>query len=194
MEATAELLATHPVVACAAEIRRALDQAGAASATYLSLAQKRTVLVELSREVERARGLLLQVIAASDDVALADGSRNVADWLAARTHADYGPQHRDEVLAERLDRRWGAVAHALRVGRVNVGQAEVITRSLDALGGDVGAELLAKAESYLLEQAELFGPRPLRVIGRKVLEVIAPDLYESSCAPGTTTAPTTSST
>jgi hypothetical protein len=136
------------------------------------------LLLELTREVERARGLLLHVMAAADDVALDDGARNVADWLAARTHADYGPRHRDEVLAESLDRRWGAVAHALREGRVNTGQAEVITRALDALGSDVDADLLVKAERHLLEQAELFGPRALRVMGRKVLEVIAPDLYE----------------
>jgi hypothetical protein len=173
MDTLLEPVVTHPVLGCVAEIHRALGEAQASSATYLSVAEKRTVLIELSREVERARGLLLQVMAASDDVALDDGARNVADWLAARTRADYGPRHRDEVLAESLDRRWGRVAQALRDGGVNTGQAEAIVRSLDALGTDVDHDLLVKAEADLLEQAAFFGPRALRVMGRKVLEVIA---------------------
>jgi hypothetical protein len=55
----------------------------------------------------------------------------------------------------------------------------VIVGALDELPDDLDAGLVAKAEAYLVEQAEQFPPAQLRVLGLKVLEVIAPDVAEA---------------
>jgi hypothetical protein len=52
-------------------------------------------------------------------------------------------------------------------------------RALDALPSDLDDELVAKAESQLLSDAGHFAPRELRVLGRRVFEVIAPAAAEA---------------
>ena len=42
----------------------------------------------------------------------------------------------------------------------------------------VEQEVLAKAEAHLVAEAAHLGPRELRLLGRKILEVVAPDVYE----------------
>ena len=89
-------------------------------------------------------------------------------------------EHRRELaLAEALDRRWTAVRTALGEGGLNVAQAVVIARALDDLPLDrIEPEVLAKAEAHLVAEAQHHGPRELRLLGRKILEVVAPEAYE----------------
>jgi hypothetical protein len=54
----------------------------------------------------------------------------------------------------------------------------VITQALDALPGDLDRDLAAKAEAQLVADAGHFAPRELRVLGRRVLEVVAPDVAD----------------
>ena len=123
--------------------------------------------------------LRLRVMAVSDDVALAQGARDVAALLTQHTLTDYGANRRDLTLAEALDRRWTLVAEALGQGELNVAQARVITHALDELPAEkVSADLLSRAEAHLVAQAVDFGPRELRVLGRRILEVVAPEIFE----------------
>ncbi|WP_372729936.1 DUF222 domain-containing protein, partial [Nocardioides sp.] len=46
------------------------------------------------------------------------------------------------------------------------------------LPDDVPAETRSRAEIHLVEQARHFAPHELRVLGRRILDVVAPDLYE----------------
>ena len=58
-------------------------------------------------------------------------------------------------------------------------QAHVITHALDELPTDkVPAEVLAAAEAHLVAQAAHFGPRELRVLGRRILDIVAPEIGE----------------
>lgn len=77
-----------------------------------------------------------------------------------------------------LGGRWGQVAEALAEGRVNEPQAAVIVRALDELPAGLDPELMTKAEAHMVSEAAHFDPRRLRVLGRRILEVIAPDLAE----------------
>jgi hypothetical protein len=61
---------------------------------------------------------------------------------------------------------------------VNEAQARAIARALDDLPADLDPELLAKAEAHLVAEAAHFDPKRLRVLGRKVLEVVAPDVHD----------------
>ena len=168
----------HPVSRCVQTVTAALDDVEGSHPMYLSTDAKAEALVALSVLRSRLEGLHLQVIAASDEVAEADGSRNVAAWLAPRTRTDYGPNGAAERLAGDLEAKWRRVQAGLRDGRVNSAQATVIVRALNNLGDDIAPHVLAKAETHLVEQAALFGPAQLRVLGDKILEVVAPDLFE----------------
>ena len=69
---------------------------------------------------------------------------------------------------------------ALGRGEVNVAQAQVIAHALDELPADkVGPELLATAEARLVELAADFGPRELRHLGRRILDIVAPEIGEA---------------
>lgn len=51
-------------------------------------------------------------------------------------------------------------------------------QALDALPARVGLAVRRRAEERLLAEALHFTPRELRVLGRRVLEVVAPEVAE----------------
>ena len=81
-------------------------------------------------------------------------------------------------LAEGLDGRGPALAGAYAAGAVSTEQVQVIGRALDDLPRDLDPDLRQRAEEHLVAQAAHFPPRDLRVLGCRVLEVIAPDVAE----------------
>lgn len=168
----------HPLERCVAELSAALDDAAGSSPTYLSTSAKRSVLTGLSRQIARLEGLRLVVVAASGDVAAEDAARSAGVWVAveARLHGPEG--RRLQGLADALDRRYLVVATALLDGDVSRPQAEVMVSALDALADDLDRDLRDQAERYLVKQAREFGPRDLRMLGQRVLEVVAPDVAE----------------
>jgi hypothetical protein len=89
-------------------------------------------------------------------------------------------------LAERLDAdRHATTRDALATGRINLDQARVVLDAVEALPSElVGAKRLAEAEAHLVGLADLdgdsrFDPKMLRIAGKKVLEVLAPDVAEA---------------
>ena len=168
----------HPVRACARVIGDALDAVADVDPAFMTSRDKAAALRELTVAVERLAGLRLRVLAGADDVALDHGARSAAAWLAHETRADLGPTLAAGRLAESLDGRWVAVREAWCAGRVSEAQARVIVVALDDLPVDLDPELLKAAEAHLVEQALHFEPRRLRVLGRKVLEVVAPGVAE----------------
>ena len=169
----------HPVLACAAEMSASLDRVVGVDPAYLPTPAKATALTELSRIVTRAQALLLRVLANADDVALDQGARSAGAWLAHETRADVGPTLAAGHLADALETRWRRLGEALGEGKVNLAQARVIARALDELPADLEAEVVEKAEAHLLAEAAHFDPRRLRVLGRRILEVVAPDVADA---------------
>ena len=158
----------HPVLACAETIGTALKETVDVQVTFMAPAEKRAALVELTRLEAQLSALKLRVMSASDDVAVAEGARDVGALLAQETRTDFSTNRRDLVLAEALDRRWSVVATALGQGELNIDQARVITRALEKLPTEkVSPELMARAEAHLVAEAAHFGPRELRVLGRR---------------------------
>lgn len=168
----------HPVLTCARELDAALDRVAGIDPVLMTTPAKAAALKELSRVSERTRGLLLRVLANADDVALDDGARSAAAWLAHETRSVHGPAAAAGRLAEALDERWRLLQDSLLEGLVNEQQAAVIARALDELPAAVNAEIRAKAETYLVAQAADFDAKALRLLGRKVLEVVAPDAFD----------------
>jgi hypothetical protein len=170
----------HPVLSCVAALESALKSTADVQVMFMTPAEKKAALVELTRVEAQVAGLRLRVMAVADDVALEEGARDVAALLTHHTGTDAGVNRRDLALAAALDQRWNVVAVALGQGGVNVAQAQVITRALDELPAEkVGPELMGQAEAHLVEQATHFGPRELRHLGRRILDHIAPEIAEA---------------
>jgi hypothetical protein len=91
---------------------------------------------------------------------------------------DRGPARRDLHLARALERRWTHLATAHAAGAVSTAQADVIARALDDLPDDIAADVRGKAEKVLVEHAARFTPRELRTLGRRIIDVVAPDVGE----------------
>ena len=169
----------HPLLAGAAVIETALEEMAASAPIFLDASDKRALLVQLARLEARLAAVRLQTMAVADDVAAAEGARDVAALLTHDTRGDAAEHRRELALAESLDRRWTVTQTALASGALNVAQAVVITRALDELPCErVEQEVLAQAEAHLVAEAAHLGPRELRLLGRKILEVVAPDVYE----------------
>jgi len=160
------------------QLHAVLDEIGAVDPVYLTIAEKQDALVGLARARARLDALQLRVLAAAGDIAEATGDRSTASWLATQTREAHGTVRRHAALASALDRRWVQVGDALAAGVVNLAQTRVIVEALDALPKGLGEDLGAKAEAYLVEKAATLGPKELRVLGRGVLEHLAPDIAD----------------
>ena len=128
-----------------------------------------------------------RVIACADDVADADGCRDVAAWVAHRTHTSGPSARRLQRLGVACELRWHRVGTALTGGHVSLDQGHVMVAALDDLtdafplveaSAEEWAAMLARAETYLVEQAADFGPRELGRLAERLLEVIAPEWAE----------------
>jgi hypothetical protein len=168
----------HPLLRALSTIDAALDDVAGLDSAFLPTRDKEQVLVAVQRELARLEGLRMDLLAGAGDVADDRAARSAGVWLAVETRSGARIGARDQRLADRLE-RWPDVRTALRDGAVNPEQADVIAAALDALPDDLDQELVAKACAQLLSDAGHFAPRELRVLGRRVLEVVAPDVSDA---------------
>jgi hypothetical protein len=167
----------HPVLAVVCAVDEALAAAAEADPTYMSTDDKAAALLGLSSLLDRVEELRMRVLAAAEDVAARDGARDAAAWLAHRGRRDRGECRRRLRLARALGVR-ATTATALRDGAVNLAQAEVVVRAVEALPDEVGQEVRSAAEERLVAESGEFGPRALRVMGRRIVDVVAPEMGE----------------
>ena len=161
-------------------VERGLDELAAISPEFRTTGERQEFLLRVARAKSRLVAEELRVLAASDDIAETTGERSTASWLATQTRDNPGAVRRQAALASALASRWTQTAEGLVAGEVNVARARVIVEVLDELPTDLGDDLRVKAEAYLVEQAEAFGPRELRHLGRGVLEHLAPEIADQA--------------
>jgi len=169
----------HPLVRAVDEVAALLDSVAEAQPVFLTTGEKEAVLVGLRRQISRLKALEARTLAAAGDVAEEHGTRSAGAWLAHETRHDPAVGRAAQRLAEGLDQRWPLVAEAYAGGAVSTAQARVIGKALDDLPADLDPDLRTRAEQHLVGEAAHFCPRDLRVLGRRVLEVLAPDLAEA---------------
>jgi hypothetical protein len=170
----------HRILQAVAQIEAAIKGVADVEPLFMTTAERAEALVRIARLRDRLAGLQLRVVAVADDVAALDGARDVAAWLTHHTRSDRRVNRAEQELAAALDARWTQVGTGLGEGRVNLAQARVIVHALDDLPETaVPPDVLASAEAHLVELAADHGPEQLAVLGRKVLEVVAPELYEA---------------
>jgi hypothetical protein len=157
-----------------------VDEILAVDPIYLSVSEQQQALVEIGRERARLRAAEPRVLAAAGEtIAEVTGARSTAAWLADQTRDNPGTVRRHAALADALDQRWHQTDQALAVGAVNLAQATVMVAALDGLPKELGDDLRVKAEVYLVEKAAVLGPRELQVLGRGLLEHLAPDIADA---------------
>ena len=168
------------MVAAAAALEAALKDVADVDPAFMRTAEKKVALIGLDRVASQLEELRLRVLGSAEDVAIEDGARDPAAWLAHRARSDRGQARRDLRLARLLESRWHRTARALREGDANPAQAEVIVRALEDLPDDLEAEVVSEAEERLVAEAGRFGPRQLRILGRRILDVVAPGAAEDA--------------
>jgi hypothetical protein len=168
----------HPIIECADDLGAALKGVVSVEPAFMSVAEKQSALVRLTEARSQLDALLAQVLGASDDVAAAHGLRDAAAWLAVETRTTRREARRDLALGRALEEHpW--VATALTSGVVRSQQARVITDAVDALPSHVDADVRDDAEATLLGLARQHDARELRQIGKRILDVVAPEVGES---------------
>jgi hypothetical protein len=171
---------THPIVAAAASVRAALKSVADANPTFMWTEDKAAALTELVRAEGQLAELRLRILGDAADLAQETAAKDAAGWLAQATRTRFTEARADLALAASLDRDRRALAAGMREGAVNLAQAHVIHRAISALPAGVGADTVALAEAHLVERAEEFGPRELGRIGRRILDVVAPEIAEQA--------------
>ena len=174
----------HPLDRVVETIDAALDEGHAAPLIGLDQAATANLLRGLAQVASRLDALTATVLAHAVEVRVEEtnGATTTATWWADATNRTRATAHRDVKLAVALS-RFTALAEALAEGRVNTEQAHAIARALGDLETDGPAELesvvVEQAEKHLVDCANGFDAKHLRVLGRHVLTVVAPEVGEA---------------
>ena len=167
-------------------LESALDDATGAGAWTMTPGELQAVLPRLTRARSRLVAAELRVLREADRHCVGEdlGASDTPAWWAHVTGQRIPAARAAVALAERLDIDHEPIRRALGSGRVNTEQARVIVHAVEELPADLGAELLTDAEEHLVGLGDLDGetrldPKALRIAGRKVLEVLAPDIAEA---------------
>ena len=169
----------HPVLASLDAMESALKDVADVSPMFMSAADKRTALVKSAQIQARLDELRLRVQAHSADVAAEDGARDLTAWTDHHNRVDRPTARTEQRLSEGLENRWRGVQAAMRDGLVSLTQAEAITKALDRLPDHIEVDVVAMAEARLVVEAAEHGPAELKIMGRRILDVIAPELGEA---------------
>ncbi|WP_348695950.1 DUF222 domain-containing protein [uncultured Nocardioides sp.] len=139
-----------------------------------------TSLVEIAAAEARLGELKHRVLAHASSVRVeeATGAATTATWLARATRTTVRSSRRAVHLAAALE-IYARLREGYAAGRVNTEQAEVIARALDALPADIPATVKAAAEQRLVDLAAHHDACDLRVLGDRVLDVVAPAVADA---------------
>ena len=96
----------------------ALDEAIGCDPAYVAACERRRLVVELHRQVERMKALEPRLLNSCDDLAMDEGARSVSDWFAHHTRSDRQPVARDAALAEALEVRCPLLSESVHTGAV----------------------------------------------------------------------------
>src|SRR6478736_4346382 len=170
---TAQTTPRHRVSVATAQMRSAAGAVVDASVWSMDAAETAATLVELTRHEAEVAELKARVAAHADDLHVGQevGASNAANWLAHTTKTTRPAAHGVVKLGHELEAH-PQTRDALAHGDVLLDQARVILHAVDQLPADVDTD---RAEAHLLAQARHHDAKALRVLGKHLFEVIAPD-------------------
>jgi hypothetical protein len=165
----------HRVAAFARRCGEELSEVAEAPLWSVSAEEAADTLVLLTRARAQLDELVMRVLrhAGTVEVGLDTGATSTTNWWAHATRTTRAEAHRTARLAAGLERH-DEVRAALVAGSLRTDQAGVIVDAIDALPDDVKEWVPAAATEFLLEKAGEHDAKALRVLGRRVLEVVDP--------------------
>lgn len=172
----------HPLSRVLASLEADLDDGADLSLLGLGCADTAAVTARLARVESRLAELRSRVLVHGVETRVEEpsGATSTPVWLAHQTLATRRDAHRQVRLARALDAR-PAVRAALASGDLRVEQAEAIVHTLDELP-DLEPGVMEQAEQAMLAEAARHDAQRLRLIGRHLLEVVAPEIGEERAA------------
>jgi hypothetical protein len=170
----------HQVASATAQLRAVADGVVDASVWSMTAAEAASTLVELTRLESQAAELKARVAAHADELQVGHevGATSTANWLAHTTKQTHPAAAGVVRLGYDLATH-DLVRDALALGALRLEQAQVIVRAVKALPAGLDPDLVIQAERHLVAEAAHYDARTLRVLGRRLLEVIAPDLADA---------------
>ena len=169
---------SHPVLSALDAVESALKDVAHVDPAFMTTGQQQAALVLQAQVAARLAELGLRVQAAAEDVAAESGHRDVPAWRGHHNRIDRPTARREQRLAEALEQRWRLTQAGMREGAVSVDQAHAITRALDKLPDHIDPDVRTRAEERLVAEAAHHTPKELAILGRRVLDVVAPELAE----------------
>ena len=156
----------------------ALDGVADAPAWAMTPREQAETLVELVQLASRVAELRWRVLAAADrnEIGAKDGSTSTAAWLARATRENRSKTNGDLRGARALDeQRFAVTRSAFAAGRLTEDQVWVIIRAVEDLpAGEVSEEQRVTAQEHLVMLAAEHDAKALRVLARRLFEVLAP--------------------
>lgn len=169
----------NPVHGFAGRALAALDGVADAPAWAMTPREQAETLVELVQLAARVAELRWRVLAAADrnEIGAKDGSTSTAAWLARATRENRSKTNGDLRGARALDeQRFAVTRSAFAAGRLTEDQVWVIIRAVEDLpAGEVSEEQRVAAQEHLVRLAAEHDAKALRVLARRLFEVLAPD-------------------
>jgi len=168
----------HPIVLLTARLHEDLDAVADVASWSLNPAETRDLLVQLTRAAARLADVETRVVthAHTVEAGVETGATSTATWLAHATKLTRPATARKASLAKALDSHV-LTREALGRGDVHVEQARVITRAVEQLPDDTAVR--EQCEKHLIALAEHHDAKELKILGRRVLEVVDPDLADA---------------
>jgi hypothetical protein len=173
-------------------VHGSLTEVGEASLGGLADADVVRLVDELTEASSRLTRELCRVVAEADRRRLQDetGARHVHQWWARRSRHTHADAARLSRLARALeDDLHAPTGRALAEGSLRVEQARVIVQAVDAIPASVSTAdgvtriidpgVRAQARDHLLAVAAEHDAKALRRLGRRILDVVAPELGEA---------------
>jgi hypothetical protein len=175
-------IAQHPhrVTTAIADARSSLASVAGVPVWSMDPTETTSALSEIQSAKAQLAELQARLLVHADRIDLAGqtAAASTATWHAVATVTTRAAAHRLMRTAHGLDTH-EPTRTALASGRVNVEQAEVILRALDELPDDLDPEVVARAEAHLLGLAQVHDAKALRVLGRRILEVVSPETADA---------------
>jgi hypothetical protein len=180
MSISADHTPRHPVASFVARMHDELDDLTGRPIWSMGDEETRHTLAEATRLAARLAALELKVARHADRNRVGDtsGATSAGVWWANATRMTQAEAARKVKLAKALEEH-EPVAEALAAGDVLLDQARVITAAVDALPDTVQPGVKTQARDYLLGAARNYDARALRVQGRRILDVVAPEVGEA---------------
>jgi hypothetical protein len=170
----------HPVTRVVTGVRDQLSSVAGVPVWSMDPAETTTAIGDVQSAKAQLAELEARLLAHADRIELPSqtGATSTANWHAHRTRTTRPAAHRVMRLGQGLESH-DLTRTALAAGHIHVEQAETILRALAELPTELDAELMEQAETHLLAEAAHHDAKTLRILGRRILEILDPDAADA---------------